>query len=125
MCESNQTLHPQELARLRGLLMARYIVATVDISTIRKTCLQSIVLWRSQGMNSVLWDDWVKLLIGGSDQTLINALTDDSDEWCKNLRRAGPYAALIDPTVRAYIFSKPLTDLPTIDELADFKKLQQ
>ncbi len=122
MSESNQTLHPQELARLRGLLMARYIVATIDISIIRRTCLESIIRWRSQGTNSVLWDDWVKLLIGGSDQKLINALTDDTDEWCKNLRRAGPYAALIDPTIREYIFSRPLTDLPTLEDLINFKR---
>lgn len=39
--------------------MARYIVATVDLSTIRQTCLANIVRWRSQGTNSILWDEWV------------------------------------------------------------------
>ncbi len=122
MSESNQTLHPQELARLRGLLMARYIVATVDISTIRQTCLANIVRWRSQGTNSILWDEWVKILIGGNDEKLINALTDDIDEYNRNLRRAGPYAGLVDSKTREFIFSKPLTDLPTLEDLFNLTK---
>jgi hypothetical protein len=119
MSESNRPLHPQELARLRGLLMTRYVVATVDISTIRQTCLANIVRWRSQGTNSILWDEWVKILIGGTDQKLIDALTDDIEESNRNLRRAGPYAGLINPKVREYIFSKPLNALPTLEELVN------
>jgi hypothetical protein len=121
MSETHRPIHPQELARLRGLLMARYIVATVDLSTIRQTCLANIVRWRSQGTNSILWDEWVKILIGGSDQKLINALTDDIEENNRNLRRAGPYAGLVKPKIRDYIFSRPLTDLPTLDDLINFK----
>lgn len=120
MSNSNKPIHPQELARLRGLLMARYIVATVDISIIRQTCLSNIVRWRSQGTNSALWDEWVKLLIGGNDQKLISALTDDINENNRNLRRAGPYAGLINSKVRDYIFSKPLDDLPTLEDLITY-----
>jgi hypothetical protein len=123
MSESNRTLHPQELARLRGLLMARYIVATVDISTIRQTCLANIVRWRSQGTNSILWDEWVKILIGGTDKKLIDALTDDVDEYNRNLRRAGPYAGLVDPKTREFIFSRQLTDLPSLADLINLKSL--
>jgi hypothetical protein len=99
--------------------MTRYVVATVDISTIRQTCLANIVRWRSQGTNSILWDEWVKILIGGTDQKLIDALTDDIEESNRNLRRAGPYAGLINPKVREYIFSKPLNALPTLEELVN------
>jgi hypothetical protein len=113
-----------ELKRLRGLLMARYIVATVDLPIIRQTCLANIVRWRSQGTNSLLWDDWVKILIGGSDQKLINAMTDDIEESNRNLRRAPPYAGLIDQKVREYIFSKPLTDLPTLEDLIHFSSFE-
>lgn len=120
MTESNDNPHQQELIRRRGLLMTQYIAATIDVSVIRKTCLENIVRWRRQDSNSLLWDDWVKLLIGGTDQKLIYVLTDDTDEWCRDLRRAGPYAGLIDPAIREYIFSKPLNALPTLEELVNF-----
>jgi len=120
MTESIENLHQQELVRRRGLLMTQYIAATIDVSVIRKTCLENIVRWRRQNSNSLLWDDWVKLLIGGTDQKLIYVLTDDTDEWCRDLRRAGPYAGLIDPVIREYIFSKPLNALPTLEELVNF-----
>jgi len=100
--------------------MTQYIAATIEVSVIRKTCLENIVRWRRQDSNSLLWDDWVKLLIGGTDQKLIYVFTDDTDEWCRDLRRAGPYAGLIDPVIREYIFSKPLNALPTLDELVNF-----
>ncbi len=116
----NQIPHQQELVRRRGLLMTQYIAATIEVSVIRKTCLENIVRWRRQDSNSLLWDDWVKLLIGGTDQKLIYVFTDDTDEWCRDLRRAGPYAGLIDPVIREYIFSKPLNALPTLDELVNF-----
>lgn len=121
MTESIENLHQQELVRRRGLLMTQYIAATIDVSAIRKTCLENIVRWRRQGSNSVLWDDWVKLLIGGTDQKLIYVLTDDTDEWCRDLRRAGPYAGLIDPVIREYIFSSGLKNLPTVEDLIKFK----
>jgi hypothetical protein len=123
MTESIENLHQQELVRRRGLLMTQYIAATIDVSVIRKTCLENIVRWRRQGSNSLLWDDWVKLLIGGTDQKLIYVLTDDTDEWCRDLRRAGPYAGLIDPVIREYIFSRSLTELPTVQDLIKFKSL--
>jgi len=121
MTESDHIPHQQELVRRRGLLMARYIIATIEVSSIRKNCLENIVRWRSQGSNSLLWDDWVRLLIGGTDQKVIYAMTDDTDEWCRNLRRAGPYAGLINPVIREYIFSRQLTDLPTVEDLINFK----
>lgn len=121
MTESNDNLHQQELVRRRGLLMTQYIAATIDVSVIREKCLENIVRWRRQGSNSLLWDDWVKLLIGGTDQKLIYVLTDDTDEWCRDLRRAGPYAGLINPVIREYIFSSDLKNLPTVEDLIKFK----
>lgn len=124
MTESNDNPHQQELVRRRRLLMTQYIAATIEVSVIRKTCLENIVRWRRQGSNSLLWDDWVRLLIGGTDQKLIYVLTDDTDEWCRDLRRAGPYAGLIDPVIREYIFSKPLTALPTLEDLIKISSSQ-
>lgn len=63
----------------------------------------------------------MRLLIGGTDQKLIYVLTDDTDEWCRNLRRAGPYAGLIDPVIREYIFSRALTDMPSVEVLISLK----
>jgi hypothetical protein len=120
MTESIENLHQQELVRRRGLLMTQYIAATIDVSVIRKTCLENIVCWRSQGTNSILWDEWVKILIGGTDPKLIDALTDDIEENNRNLRRAGPYAGLINPKIREFIFSRPLTDLPTLEDLINY-----
>jgi hypothetical protein len=121
LTDTNQIRHQQELVRQRGLLMTRYIAATIEVSIIRTTCLENIVRWRSQGSNSLLWDGWMKLLINGTDQEVIYVMTNDTDEWCKNLRRAGPYAGLVMPAIREYIFSKPLTDLPTVQALINFK----
>ena len=116
-----ESRYQHELIRQRSLLMTRYIAATVEVSVIRKTCLESIVRWRKQGTNSLLWDDWVKLLIGGSDEQLIKALIDDADEWSRNLRRATPCAGLVNSKIREYIFSRPLTNLPTIQNLIEAK----
>jgi len=57
--------------------------------------------------------------IEGWLQKLIDALTDDIEENNRNLRRAGPYAGLINQKIREYIFSKPLNALPTLEELVN------
>lgn len=125
MMDSRKQLHPQELKRQRSLLIGSYIAATVPIYEIRQKCLSNIVRWRANGTNSGLWDDWVKLLIGGADQDVIAALTNDIVEHWKDLRRAAPYAGLICNEIREYIFSQLLTDLPTLDDLAKFDELQK
>lgn len=121
MITKQDARHQHELVRQRGLLISRYIAVTIEVSVIRQACLECIVRWRKQGTNSLLWDDWVKLLIGGTDQKLLYVLTDDNDERCKELRRAGPYAGLVSPEIREYIFSRPLVDLPTVQDLIEFK----
>lgn len=117
--------HPQELVHLRGLLIRRYIARTVPVSQIRQKCLSNIVRWRSQGSDSKIWDEWVKLMMGGSDQLVIDALTNDTLERWQELHRAPVYVGLISPEVREYIFLRPLNDLPAFEDLQRFDEIQQ
>jgi hypothetical protein len=121
MTESDHIPHQQDLVEQRKLLMARYIAATVEVSEIRKRCLENMARWRSQGSSNLLWDEWEKLLISGTDYEVIYAMTVDNDKCCNNLRRAGPYAGLVSPVIREYVFSRPLTDLPSVEDLIRFK----
>lgn len=117
--------HPQELVRLRLLLISRYIARTATVTQIRQKCLSNIVRWRSQGSDSMMWDEWVKLMIGGKDELVIDAMTNDSITLWKEMHRAPAYLGMICPEVREYIWSFPVTDLPTLEDLSRFDELQQ
>lgn len=121
----DQAQHPQELVHLRSLLIRRYISRTVSVSRIRQESLGNIVRWRSQGSDFKIWDEWVKLMMGGSDQLVIDVLTNDAMWRTWKLHRAPVYAGLISPQIREYIFSRPLTDLPTLEDLKRFDEIQQ
>lgn len=118
-------LHQQELVRLRALLVSRYIARTATVTQIRQQCLSNIVRWRSQGSDSILWDEWVKLMIGGKDELVIDAMTNDDVKLWREMHRAPAYFGMLCPEVREYIYSFPVTDLPTIEDISRFDQVQK
>lgn len=117
--------HPQELVRLRLLLISRYIARTATVTQIRQKCLSNIVRWRSQGSDSIMWDEWVKLMIGGKDELVIDAMTNDSVNLWKEMHRAPAYLGMVCPEVSEYIFSFPVKQLPRIEDLSRFDEVQK
>lgn len=118
-------LHQQELVRLRALLISRYIARTATVTQIRQKCLSNIVRWRSQGSDSILWDEWVKLMIGGKDELVIDAMTNDDVKLWREMHRAPAYFGMLCPEVREYIYSFSATALPTLVDLSRFDDIQQ
>lgn len=114
-------IHQQDRVQQRSFLMASYIAATVDVTRIREVSLGNIWRWRSQGKENPIWDEWEQLLSNAQDEVIIQTLMDDTDEYGRRLRRASPYVGILEPCVREYIFSKPLTDLPSLDDLLRFQ----
>lgn len=88
--------------------LAKAILARHDIATIRAKGLSNLDRWNANGVWCSAHDEWREILVNGSDEDLIHAMT-SMDPRSVRLRCSPPYPGLLDEETRLQIFNNVLS----------------
>lgn len=84
----------QDVQDRRKLIMARRIAEKFALPIIRSRSLENMKRWQENGVWVSAFEEWRQLLINGSDQEVLSAMT-GLDEKSNRLRQSAPYAGLL------------------------------
>jgi len=84
------------------LLVARAVLESVDVPTIRHKSISNLDRWNAQGTWCSAHDEWREIMTSGSDADVFAAMT-GLDERANRLRQSPPYVGLIAQKVRKEI----------------------
>jgi len=73
--------------------LARTVLRSVDMDTLRRHSLANLQRWRASGSWCSAFAEWEELMATGSDAEVIAAMT-GSDEHANRLRQSAPYVGL-------------------------------
>lgn len=82
------------------LRMAVVTLQCADLPTIRAMSLANLKRWKDKGTWGLVYDEWFKLMVSGSDAEVIGAMT-GPDENANRLRQSPPYVGIVNQDVRA------------------------
>jgi hypothetical protein len=83
------------------IAVAQTILERFSLQEVRQKSLENLSRWKAQGTWSGYYDEWMRLMLNGSDTEVITTMT-SSDDMASRLRGASPYPGLLDEeTVRA------------------------
>lgn len=102
MDHSGQNLNksPQSIAGKPGIedyriAVAQTILERYSQQEVRKKSLENLSRWKAQGTWSGYYDEWMRLMLNGSDIEVRTAMTSPEDRHSR-LRGASPYPGLLD-----------------------------
>lgn len=71
------------------------VLASFPLKTIRQRSIANLLRWKSRGVSSAAYEEWLALMRDGSDQQVLAAMV-GLDEDSNRLRQSFPYAGMLD-----------------------------
>jgi hypothetical protein len=85
--------------------LAKEILARHDVATIRARGLSNLERWQAKGTWCSAYEEWRQILVAGSDEEVIVAMT-DKDQHFVRLRQSPPYPGMLDEETRLRIWDE-------------------
>ncbi|MBK4735905.1 hypothetical protein [Noviherbaspirillum pedocola] len=84
--------------------IASAVLARHTLSQIRIKSLTNLDRWKEKGSWCAEYDEWETIIVNGSEEDLIAAMTDDQHRYV-HLRRFAPYRGILDERLRQAIWN--------------------
>lgn len=97
-------LNSHEILDEFKLRMAEATLQWADLQTIRARSLSNLQRWKEKGTWGPAYDEWVALLMTGSDAEVLAIMT-GHDGNANRMRQSSPYAGIVDQDTREQIWA--------------------
>jgi len=88
--------------------LAKEILARHDVATIRIKGLSNLDRWQAKGTWCSAYDEWRQILITGSDEEVVTAMTDKHEHFVR-LRQSPPYPGMLGEETRMRIWDEVMS----------------
>jgi hypothetical protein len=85
--------------------LAKEILARHDVATIRVRGLSNLDRWQAKGTWCSAYDEWRQILIAGSDEEVVTAMSDKHEHFVR-LRQSPPYPGMLGEETRMRIWDE-------------------
>lgn len=87
------------------LWLSEATLSVADLHTIRAKSVTNLQRWKAQGTWGVNYDEWLDLMVHGSDDHIVQMMIGKGDEP-NRLRHSIPYVGIVDEETRTKLLAK-------------------
>lgn len=88
--------------------LAKEILARHDVATIRAKGISNLDRWKAKGTWCSAYDEWRQILIAGSDEEVVTAMTNKHEHFVR-LRQSPPYPGMLREETRLRIWDEVMS----------------
>lgn len=106
--EIRQTRNKQDRLNEVKDVLAKEILARHSVASIRAKGLSNLDRWQAKGTWCSAYDEWRQILIAGSDEEVVTAMTDKHEHFVR-LRQSPPYPGMLGEEIRLRIWDEVMS----------------